>query len=142
MTLAVKRDFPRRHLEKVVLLTPDGYAEQWTIKGKRPLLHRSKAYYDVRMSGPGDKLKAVYTPDGELLHLREVIQQPILPQPVADVLAQSYAGWELADGQERITDGKGLVELYYLTLKKGKNTEKLVMDPEGTILRKNFRHQW
>lgn len=129
----IQKDYPSYTLDGVELLPSKLYEQRWVVQQKNAFPADMK-YYEVDLKGKNSHSSAVYTPDGQLLHSREVLKNAELPLAVAQSLKEHYPGWMEWRNKEVITNGKKEVTHYLVFLKKGTKEEKIVLNPQGAVL--------
>lgn len=129
----IQKDYPSYTLDGVELIPNKLYEQRWVVQQKNKFPADMK-YYEVDLKGANSHSSAVYTPDGQLLHSREVLKNAELPLAVAQSLKNHYPGWMEWRNKEIITNGKKEITHYLVFLKKGTKEEKVVLNPQGAVL--------
>jgi hypothetical protein len=92
--------------------------------------------YLVLFEGNEASLAATYNEKGKLIRVVEKYQNVKLPRAVIFSVYKSYPDWTIVQDKFLYTqkDGDIIKKQYNLTLKKGKQTKKVVVKPNGDLL--------
>lgn len=88
-------------------------------------------YYEIDCKVGNLKLEMVYTGDGDLYEIEQVIALKAVPKPVIQAAKKAHPKARIQKA-ERLT--RGAETLYEIYLKKGKEKIEIVLDPSGKIL--------
>ncbi|SDW86437.1 phage tail protein [Flavobacterium degerlachei] len=92
--------------------------------------------YLVFMEIKGGSLSATYNENGKLLSVVENYKNVKLPGDVVFSIYKKFPGWEIVNDKYLYTQKEGdvLKKQYNLKIKKGKETKKLTVHPDGEII--------
>lgn len=95
--------------------------------------------YLVYMEVQGGTLAATYNENGKLLRVVENYKNVILPSKVIYEIYKKYPGWEIVNDKYLYSQEKGdiLKKQYNLKIKKGSESRKLTVHPDGKIIAEN-----
>lgn len=93
--------------------------------------------YLVTMQLEKGSLAATYNENGKLISVVEVYKNVKLPSAVIYSVYKAFPGWEIVNDKFLYTqeDGDVTKKEYTLKIKKDKETKKLVVNPNGEILK-------
>ena len=93
--------------------------------------------YLVVMSTKKGTLSATYDENGKLIGVVEEYKNVILPAEVIYSIYRTYPGWSIVNDKFLYTQKEGDVtkKQYNITIKKDKETTKLVVRPDGEIIK-------
>ncbi|TGD58222.1 hypothetical protein [Flavobacterium humi] len=93
--------------------------------------------YLVTMQLEKGSLAATYNENGKLISVVEVYKNVKLPSAVIYSVYKAFPGWEIINDKFLYTqeDGDVTKKEYTLKIKKDKETKKLVVNPNGEILK-------
>ncbi|UQD57564.1 hypothetical protein [Flavobacterium sp. K5-23] len=91
--------------------------------------------YLVMMESKKGTLVANYNENGKLIRVVENYKNVILPNAVIYSLFKEYPGWEITNDKFIFSqeDGDITKKEYTIKMKKGKETRKIVVKPDGEI---------
>ncbi len=89
--------------------------------------------YSVMLRGEHYKKYIVFDKDGNVLRVKEIIEDKALPKSIRKQLKKgAYKDWKIVGDKEKIIIGENNRELYYkIKLKKDQETHALYFDLEG-----------
>lgn len=95
--------------------------------------------YLVVMEIEKGSLAATYNENGKLLHVVENYKNIQLPSKVIFSVYKSFPGWKIVNDKYLYTQKEGdvLKKQYHLKVKKGNQTRKLTVHPDGKIIADN-----
>lgn len=129
----VGKDFPGAKLDETYLIPAKLYEQKWVVIEKNDVPNDVDKV-EVYLKGKGMRYSAVYSPDGKLLHSREVQKGVALPTAVSKVIADHYPKWKENRDREVLKDGKKEITHYIVFLKNGWREQRLVISPAGKVL--------
>lgn len=93
--------------------------------------------YLVMMKNDKGTLMATYNEKGKLIRVVEKYENVILPSEVIYSILKSYPGWNIIDDKFHYTQADGDVKKkqYVVKIKKDKILKKIVVSPNGEILK-------
>ncbi|MGH2666481.1 hypothetical protein [Flavobacterium sp.] len=93
--------------------------------------------YLVTMQLEKGSLAATYNENGKLISVVEVYKNVKLPSAVIYSVYKAFPGWEIVNDKFLYTqeDGDVTKKEYSLKIKKDKETKKLIVNPNGEILK-------
>jgi len=93
-------------------------------------------YYEVESVDGTVRRDIIFQADGKIVEIEEKISTGDLPVKVKDSLNSKYPRWEIAAAEKLTKDNK---ESFEVLLKKGKETKEVVLDKDGTVLKKESK---
>lgn len=95
--------------------------------------------YLVYMEVKGGTLSATYNENGKLLRVIENYKDLILPSKVIYEIYKKFAGWEIVNDKYVYSQNEGdiIKKQYNLKIKKGNESRKLTVHPNGEIITQN-----
>jgi hypothetical protein len=92
--------------------------------------------YLVVMEIKGGTLSATYNENGKLISVVENYKDVKLPGEVIYSIYNKFPGWEIVNDKYLYSQKEGdiLKQQYNLKIKKGKETKKLTVQPDGAII--------
>lgn len=92
--------------------------------------------YLVVMEIKGGSLSATYNENGKLVSVVENYKDIKLPGDVIYSVYKKFPGWEIVNDKYLYSQKEGdvLKKQYHLKIKKGKETRKLTVHPDGEII--------
>jgi hypothetical protein len=83
----------------------------------------------------GSRIEAVYSADGKLIRMREVLKNTKLPEGIQTSLATGkYKSWKIVGDKEIIKEGTTNTKYYGVKVEKGDKNKVLYFDPDGKML--------
>lgn len=90
-----------------------------------------KACYEIECRVGKLKLEMVYTPDGELYEIEQLIRIKAVPRAVTKSVKKAHPGARIRKAERLTRGGQTLYEIY---LRKGKQKMEMVLDATGEII--------
>lgn len=134
-----KKDFKDATASEWALVPPQFAGHEYVVSGYNHLEGVQPASYTVIMRGPEVNGQALYNKSGELVYLKEHIDNTALPPAVTNAVLAKYPGYGIVKDQEIIMQGKTTVIHYKVTIHKGNEDRVLAANQDGQILRERKR---
>jgi hypothetical protein len=98
--------------------------------------HQGYETYLVYMEIKGGSLAATYNEKGKLIRVVEEYKDVVLPSKVIYEIYKKFPGWEIVNDKYLYSQKEGdiLKKQYHLKIKKGKESRKLTVHPDGEII--------
>jgi len=109
--------------------------DEYAVSGYNNLNGSAPHSYSVVMKGHGINGEAIYSASGDLIYLKEHINNTALPPAVTNAVLAKYPGYGIVKDQETIKQGKTKLIHYKVTIHKGSEQRVLAVDEGGQILR-------
>lgn len=92
--------------------------------------------YLVYMEIEGGSLSATYDENGKLITVVEIYKNVVLPSKLIYEIYKKFPGWEIVNDKYLYSQKEGdiLKKQYNLKIKKGKESRKLTVHPDGEII--------
>ncbi|TDE06131.1 hypothetical protein [Flavobacterium hiemivividum] len=95
--------------------------------------------YLVYMEVKGGTLSATYNEKGQLISVVENYKDVVLPSKLIYEIYKKYPGWEIVNDKYLYSQEKGDIvkKQYNIKIKKGKESQKLKVHPDGQLIAEN-----
>lgn len=95
--------------------------------------------YLVYMEVKGGTLTATYNENGKLIRVVENYKDVVLPSKLIYEIYKKFPGWEIVNDKYLYSqeDGDILKKQYNIKIKKGKESRKLKVHPDGELIAEN-----
>jgi hypothetical protein len=95
--------------------------------------------YLVYMEVKGGTLTATYNENGKLIRVVENYKDVVLPSKLIYEIYKKFPGWEIVNDKYLYSqeDGDILKKQYNIKIKKGKESRKLKVQPDGELIAEN-----
>ncbi|HTF17989.1 MAG TPA: hypothetical protein VK658_07945 [Chryseolinea sp.] len=110
-------------------------SDDYVVSGFNHLNDAEPSGYTVVMKGHGINGQALYNKSGDLIYLKEYINNTALPAAVTNAVLAKYPGYAIVKDQETVMEGKTNLIHYKVTIHKGNDERVLAVDAGGKILR-------
>lgn len=95
--------------------------------------------YLVYMEVTGGTLTATYNENGKLIRVVENYKDVVLPSKLIYEIYKKFPGWEIVNDKYLYSQEEGdiLKKQYNIKIKKGKESRKLKVNPDGELITEN-----
>ena len=101
------------------------------IKGTNIETKEGIAYYEIESKDGKTSRDVLYTKDGTVSEIEEIISTDQLPQPIMDALTKNHSNGKIKSIEKNI---QGTVTTYEVILLSGKKKTELVFSTDGNII--------
>ncbi len=100
------------------------------IKGTNIETKEGVSYYEIESKEGKTSRDVLYTKDGKVTEIEEMISADQLPQPIMEALTKNYSTAKVKSIEKNI---QGVVTTYEVILQNGKKKTELVFSADGNI---------
>ena len=100
------------------------------IKGTNIETKHGVTYYEIESKDGKIKRDVLYSKEGKVSEIEEMISADQLPQPVIDALTKNYSGQKVQAIEKNI---QGAVTTYEVMLQTGKKKTEIIFSADGSI---------
>lgn len=100
------------------------------IKGTNIETKEGVAYYEIESKEGKTKRDVLYSKDGKVMEIEEMISADQLPQQVMEALTKNYSNAKVKSIEKNI---QGVVTTYEVILQNGKKKTEIVFSADGKI---------
>jgi hypothetical protein len=126
-----ERRLAKKDLPSAVISTFKQQYPNAVIKGSSKEVEDSTTYYEIGSVDGQTKRTVLYTGDGKLTEIEEVISSKQLPDSARGLIVKDYPKGDV-EGAEKVT--KGNVTIYEVKIENGKENIEAVFDSAGKII--------
>lgn len=130
-----KQDFKNNTNSEWVVVPASLVGDEYLVSGYNNLNGVQPKSYTVMMKGHDINGEAMYNANGDLIYLKEHINNTALPPAVTNAVLAKYPGYQILKDQETVKQGKTKLIHYKVTIHKGSSTRVLAINSDGKILR-------
>ena len=129
-SLSQERKISRKQVPAAVINAFKSTYPKAKIKGTNIETKDGSAYYEIESKDGKTSRDVLYTKEGKVSEIEEIISADELPQPVMDALAKNYSSGKVKSIEKNI---QGAITTYEVILQNGKKKTELVFSADGNI---------
>ncbi|MGC3943145.1 MAG: hypothetical protein QM762_01180 [Chryseolinea sp.] len=130
-----KQDFKSTTSADWIVVPSELVGDKYMVSSYNHLNGEQPRSYTVIMKGPSVSGEALYNASGDLVYLKEHINNTLLPRSVTNAVLAKYPGYSILKDQETVKQGKNKLIHYKVSIEKGTDKRVLAVDENGKILK-------
>ena len=131
ISICQEKKIPRKQVPASVIKAFKSTYPNAKIKGTNKEIKDGVTYFEIESKDGKVSRDILYTHEGTVSEIEEIISADQLPQPVTDVLTKSYLNKKVVSVEKNI---QGSETTYEVILQNGKKKQEVIFSPVGNIL--------